>query len=127
MRDEEPKPDDEPKPTGESRTPVLIPQPGGRGALLSGGMPGNKGGPGRPRNELKEALAEIRRDPEAQKALAEAAKDPESKGFPVAWRLAERYDPDRPSERLDVTGNLWEDLVRQGGDPPAEPQPPPSD
>jgi hypothetical protein len=28
----------------EPQTPVLIQQPGGRGALLSGGQPGNKGG-----------------------------------------------------------------------------------
>lgn len=38
--------------------PELIPQPHG-GALLAGGKPGNKGGPGRPKEELREKLARL--------------------------------------------------------------------
>jgi hypothetical protein len=38
--------------------PELIPQPDGRGALLSGGMPGNKGGTGRPPSLIRAALRE---------------------------------------------------------------------
>lgn len=34
----------------------LIPQPNGKGALLSGGVPGNRGGLGRPRTELRERM-----------------------------------------------------------------------
>jgi hypothetical protein len=34
----------------------LIPQPNGKGALLSGGKPGNKGGTGRPRMELRDRM-----------------------------------------------------------------------
>lgn len=37
-------------------TPALVPQPNGRGALLSGGMPGNAGGPGRPPSIIRERL-----------------------------------------------------------------------
>jgi hypothetical protein len=36
--------------------PALIPQEHG-GALLAGGVPGNAGGPGRPKSEIREALA----------------------------------------------------------------------
>lgn len=36
----------------------LIPQPHG-GALRPGGKPGNKGGPGRPKEELREKLARL--------------------------------------------------------------------
>lgn len=34
--------------------PPLVPQPNGRGALLAGGMPGNRGGTGRPRDEVRQ-------------------------------------------------------------------------
>jgi hypothetical protein len=36
--------------------PALVPQPGGRGALLSGGVPGHKGAGGRPPNALREEM-----------------------------------------------------------------------
>ena len=36
--------------------PILIPQPNGRGALLSGGMPGNAGGSGPAPSELRARL-----------------------------------------------------------------------
>ena len=37
--------------------PTLIPQPNGRGALLSGGVPGNKGG-GNVKSKARQAAAE---------------------------------------------------------------------
>ena len=46
------------KTTKETTTPVLVPRPDGRGALNSGGTPGNKGG-GRPPNELRGSMREI--------------------------------------------------------------------
>ncbi len=39
--------------------PHLIPRPDGRGALLSGGMPGNKGSRGRTPDAIREKLREI--------------------------------------------------------------------
>ena len=39
----------------QSAMPALIPQPNGKGALLSGGVPGNKGG-GRPSSAIRETL-----------------------------------------------------------------------
>jgi hypothetical protein len=35
--------------------PTLVPQPNGRGALLSGGIPGHAGGSGRPPSEVRKA------------------------------------------------------------------------
>jgi malonyl CoA-acyl carrier protein transacylase len=69
---------------------------------LRTGNPGNKGG-GRPPSGLKEALEALRKDPKALKALSTAARNAKSKGFPIAWKLAERYDPERPSEKHDVS------------------------
>lgn len=82
------------------RRSAKIPQPHG-GALNAGGTPGNRGG-GRLPLVLKSALEEIRSDPKALRSLLTAARNASSKGFAVAWRLAARYDPDRPSEKLDV-------------------------
>ena len=46
------------KRANHTATPSLIPQPNGRGSLLSGGMPGNKGG-GRPREEIRIKLRNL--------------------------------------------------------------------
>lgn len=43
------------KRTQQLPQPVLIPEPDGRGALLSGGLPGNAGGTGRPPSAIREA------------------------------------------------------------------------
>lgn len=42
--------------TVTANTPALIPQANGRGALLTGGVPGNRGGPGRPPDAIREHL-----------------------------------------------------------------------
>jgi hypothetical protein len=34
-------------------TPIVVSQGNGRGALLAGGIPGNRGGPGRPSSEVR--------------------------------------------------------------------------
>ena len=47
--------------TKTAKQPHLIPQPNGRGALLSGGKPGNKGG-GRVKEKVYERAAEILTD-----------------------------------------------------------------
>ena len=78
--------------------PELVPQPHG-GALLTGGVPGHKGGPGRPPLRLVEKLKSIREDPDAQDALHTAAKDTKDPGFTVAWRLATDYDPEKPGQK----------------------------
>ena len=40
------------------KTATLIPQPNGRGALLAGGKPGNKGGTGRPPDVVRQHCRE---------------------------------------------------------------------
>ena len=42
--------------TTKKSTLRLIPRPNGRGALNSGGTPGNKGGTGRPPSEIRERM-----------------------------------------------------------------------
>ena len=42
----------------QTSAPHLIPQPNGRGALLSGGVPGHRGAGGRPPDELRRASRE---------------------------------------------------------------------
>lgn len=44
----------EPGNNEKNNAPVLVPRPNGQGALNSGGTPGNKGGWGRPRSEIRE-------------------------------------------------------------------------
>lgn len=67
-----------------------IPQPGGRGALNSGGTPGNKGG-GRPREAIR-ARCRTLFDNHGIKVLKKAIKD----------AMAE---PENTLEAVDVSGN----------------------
>ena len=53
------------------RSPVLVPQPHG-GSLLSGGVPGNKGG--RPPDEFKRRMAELASSDEALEYLRECLR-----------------------------------------------------
>jgi len=42
----------------EENSEGLVPQPNGKGALLKGGVVGNRGGTGRPKSEIRKACAE---------------------------------------------------------------------
>ena len=96
------KPRRAPSPKTAAETPGLKPQPHG-GALLAGGIPGNKGG-GRPPNAFKDFLADLRRDPQALAALRAAACDPSLRSFGAAWKLAADYDDDKPAEKRQIVG-----------------------
>lgn len=95
-------------------TPELKPQPRG-GALLAGGIPGNKGG-GRPPNAFKDFLADLRKDPEALAALRAAACDPSLRSFGAAWKLAADYDDEKPAEKRQIVGPVEVNvrIVREG-------------
>ncbi len=68
--------------------PTLVRQPGGRGALLSGGQLGNKGG-GRPRDEFKARMAALASSDEAYAYLAECLRgDHGPAAFLAAFKLA---------------------------------------
>jgi hypothetical protein len=67
--------------------PTLVRQPGGRGALLSGGQLGNKGG-GRPRDEFKAKMAALASSDEAYAYLAECLRgDHGPAAFLAAFKL----------------------------------------
>ena len=68
--------------------PTLVRQPGGRGALLSGGQLGNKGG-GRPRDEFKAKMAALVSSDEAFAYLAECLRGDHGPAvFLAAFKLA---------------------------------------
>jgi hypothetical protein len=81
-----------PKTAAETAAPVvatLIPQPHG-GALLPGGKPGNRGGPGRPPDAHRERLRELLSQPEADEMLAKTLRG-ESFTFKGALVLVDGY------------------------------------
>ena len=97
--------------TNSAKQPTLVPQPGGKGALLTGGVPGNKGG-GRPPDEFKRRMAELA---SSDKALAylEASLNGEH-GPEVALR-AQQYAAERGygkvSQAVEHTGKDGASLV----------------
>src|SRR5215510_839676 len=82
----------------------LVRQANGRGALLHGN-PGNKGG-GRYKTSLKTFLAELRRDPNVHAAISRAAKDETKRAFPAALKLMTDYDPNKPAEKRELSGQV---------------------
>lgn len=64
------------KTAAQSAARALVPQPHG-GALLTGGVPGNKGGTGRPTSEIRAAFAESLHT--RRKVLEDIADSAESK------------------------------------------------
>lgn len=72
--------------------PVLIPQPNGQGALLSGGKPGNKGGLGSALGWFKNWCADQLMDPRTQFAFLAAIHNKKNPSVVIqGWRaLAER-------------------------------------
>ena len=92
--------------------PALIPQPNGRGALLAGGMPGNKGGSGRPPDEFKQ-LCETLTLTAMRQHVQTILTNPDHPHFMRAleWASAHRYG--KPQQHMDVTSNgqTLEDLL----------------
>ena len=85
------------QPAKRRKSPAKTPmRPGKNGGKLKTGNPGNKGGTGRPPNELRNWLRELRCNPDVQDALKRAASDEYSRGFAAAWKILTDYDPDKP-------------------------------
>lgn len=83
--------------------PSLIPQPNG-GALLSGGMPGNAGGTGRPPKSFATFMKELRESPNVQEAIRKVAEDPDARGFaPILEKMA-AYDREKPGQKVELGG-----------------------
>ncbi len=71
--------------TIETTKPRKIVQPGNRGALNSGGTPGNKGGPGRPPNELKAKWQKMLEDQAVDYAVKVILADPSHPQFTALY------------------------------------------
>ena len=69
----------------------LVPQPGGRGALNSGGTPGNRGG-GRPTNEFKSRMRALA---SSEAAFAYLEQCIEGQYGPAVFLAAHRYVTER--------------------------------
>jgi hypothetical protein len=85
-------------------TPALVPQPGGRGALYQGGVPGNRGGVGRPPSAIR---AHCRGSFSDRIAVLEAIADgdaTETVRVPLVVLLAHAACP-KCGEGLKVTGD----------------------
>jgi hypothetical protein len=59
VADPKPAPKRRPRSKAKPEEPKLVPRPDGKGALLTGGVPGNKGGTGRPPNEVRALAREL--------------------------------------------------------------------
>lgn len=94
-----------------AKRPRLIPQPNGRGALLSGGMPGNKGGSGRPPDEFKQ-LCETLTLTAMREHVHKILQNPDHPHFMRAleWASAHRYG--KPSQPVEHSGSVTlEDIL----------------
>ena len=69
-------------------------------------MPGNAGGTGRPPKTLATFLQGLRQSDAVHNAIQRAATDESSRGFGVALKLAQDYDPERPSDKRELSGEV---------------------
>lgn len=84
--------------------PTLIPQPNGRGALLSGGVVGNKGGTGRPPNWLKDWCDDLLADPKCQAQVEAVLQDKDHTAFASMWRAVSERAKGKPGQSIELTG-----------------------
>ncbi len=94
--------------TPQAAMPVLVPQPNGKGALLSGGMPGNAGG-GRPRDEFKAWLEGLMDDPDNRRVFETYLKA----GNMKAWAIALKYTKSLPAQEIDAIHRIILEAVRE--------------
>ncbi|CAN5706118.1 hypothetical protein BH23GEM1_BH23GEM1_00550 [soil metagenome] len=87
-----------------ARKPRLIPQPNGRGALLSGGVPGHRGGTGRPPSaftELCRQMASGERTVNQIERILQSHSDPQ---FMAALRWASEHGYGKPAQAVELSG-----------------------
>ena len=91
--------------------PTLIPQPNGRGALLSGGIPGLPSNGGRPRDEWKAQMRKLADAWQKQEVAGAVVADPSH----PHWMSAGKYVTDQgygaPPKPVEITGAGGEPLV----------------
>lgn len=94
-----------PKP--EPAKPTLIPQPNGKGALLSGGVPGHDGSnAGRPPKAWRKFCRELVSSPEYQQAIQAAATNATNPNFMGAAKLAAEYGSRKPEKTIRHAGTV---------------------
>lgn len=85
-------------------SPKLVPQPNGRGALLSGGLPGNKGG-GRPKDEFQARMRELASGEEALNYFEQCLRgDHGYKAHTSAMSFAAEHGYGKPTDHVEVSG-----------------------
>lgn len=95
-----------------TRRPALIPQANGRGALLAGGVPGNKGGTGRPPNWLKDWCEELLADETTKEQVRGILNDKAHPAFKAMWSEVASRAFGKPKESLELSGKLTlEDIL----------------
>ena len=81
--------------------PVLIPQPNGRGALLSGGVPGHDGSKaGRPKKAFKKFCRELASGEDFQEALKQAATSASHPNYVGAAKLVASFATSKPAKKV---------------------------
>lgn len=96
-----------------AKAPALVSQPGGRGALLTGGVPGNAGGTGRPPNWLKQWCDDMLADPAARVALQRALQGEDVPATTLtAWKLVSERAHGKPLQAVELSGEVGTRIVR---------------
>lgn len=87
-------------------TITKIPQPGGRGALNSGGTPGNRGGTGRPPNWLRDWCDDLLANAKAKKQVETILQNNEHPAYHQMWKAVSERAAGKPSMSVEVKGEV---------------------
>lgn len=98
------------KKSAKAKKPKLVKRPNGAGALLSGGVPGNKGGTGRPPDEFKARMRELASAPAVERELVRVMKSARHREWMNALRYATEHGYGKAKEHVQVDVN---DLAQQ--------------
>ena len=82
-----------------------VPQPGGRGALLRGGVPGNRGGMNYP-DAFKAKMRELANRAVQALELSKILEDPTSELYLPAAKWAADYGFGKPVQQVEVSGEV---------------------
>src|SRR2546423_1548009 len=82
--------------------PEKIPQPNGKGALYAGGVPGHRGGGGRPPDEFKKLCQELASGEKTVESIRKILDDKDHSQFMAAVRWASEHGYGKPSQPLDI-------------------------
>lgn len=88
----------------DSPKPPLVPQPGGRGAIYQGGVPGNRGG-GRTPDEFRQTMEALGKDPVAldyMRACVRGEHGP--KAAIAAYKYATEQAHGKATTKVEVGG-----------------------